>query len=37
MWLRFRLGFGVKNPIQGNGLYRHGLLYEAEEEIAPAL
>jgi len=27
----------VKNPIQGNGLDRHRLLYEAEKELATAL
>src|SRR5258708_38329938 len=37
LWFRFRLGFGAKNPIQGNRLDRYRLLYEAEEELATAL
>lgn len=37
LWFRFRLGFGVKNLIQGNRPDGHHLLYEAEEELATAL
>jgi len=37
LWFRFRRGFGVKNPIQGNRLDCHRLLYEAEEEPATTL
>ncbi|PYT28703.1 MAG: hypothetical protein DMG57_13770, partial [Acidobacteria bacterium] len=31
LWFLFRPGFGVKNPIQGNGLDCHSLLHEPEE------
>src|ERR1035441_5371051 len=37
LWFRFRLGLGVKNPVQRNRLYGYGLLHEAEEELAAAL
>ena len=37
LWFLFRPGFWVKNPIQGDGLDRHSLLREAEEELAAAL
>ena len=37
LWLLFRLGFGVKNSIQGDGLNCDGLLHEPEEKLAPAL
>ena len=36
LWFLFRPGFGVKNPIQGDGLDRHGLLHEPEEKLAAA-
>jgi hypothetical protein len=36
LWFRSRLGSGVKNPMQGDGLNRYGLLHEAEEELAAA-
>ena len=36
LWFGLDLSFGVKNPIQGNGLNGQRLLHEAKEELAAA-